>query len=140
MKFNMTNYYVVISEFVRYGIVGGLSFVVDMLVLVLLRETILRDVAFGLYISAMLGFIAGLLVNYVLSIKFVFNAAKSGKGRGVGSFMLFALICVLGLVLTELGMWVGVEVMGLYYVIVKAFVAGVVLVWNYAAKKFLIFR
>ena len=136
----MTSYYGVIGEFVRYGIVGGLSFVADMVVLVLFRETILKDLVFGLYISAMLGFIAGLLVNYVLSIKFVFNAAKRGKGRGLGPFMLFVLICVLGLVFTEIGMWLGVEVFCLHYVVVKAFVAGAVLFWNYLAKKILIFR
>ena len=50
------------------------------------------------------------------------------------------LIGLLGLWWTELGMWIGVSVLGGYYVPVKIVVTGVVLLWNYLGRKILIFN
>jgi len=59
----------------------------------------------------------------------------------VGAFVVFAVIGVIGLLLTEAGMEFGVRWVGQsYYMVVKIFVAGVVLIWNYVARKILIFK
>jgi len=58
----------------------------------------------------------------------------------VSAFFLFAVIGVIGLILTEAGMYAGYQVLHVHYLIVKIFVAAIVLVWNYAARKVLIFR
>ena len=89
----------------------------------------------------MFGFIAGLSVNYVLSLLFVFTQKKDkGKGRTVGAFLIFGVIGLLGLFFTELGMWVGVELLCWNYMLVKALVTGAVLAWNYLGRKILIFN
>ena len=94
-----------------------------------------------MYISTVFGFIAGLSVNYVLSLLFVFTQKKDkGKGRTVGAFLIFGVIGLLGLFFTELGMWVGVELLCWNYMLVKVLITGAVLAWNYLGRKILIFN
>lgn len=129
----------ILSEFFRYVIVGGVAFLADLSVLVATQEVVLKSFACGVYISAVFGFCAGLAVNYRLSVKFVFASAREGKGRSFGAFLVFASICIVGLLLTEFGIWTGVYVLRRNYIMVKVVVAGLVLVWNYMAKKLLVF-
>ena len=129
-----------IKEFFRYIVVGGTACVADLAALVTVRELFLKSYAWGVYAAAVIGFSAGLAVNYILSIKFCFSAASEGKGRTFGAFILFAVICILGLAWTEIGMWLGVGVLEQNYIIVKVVVSGIVLLWNYTAKKLLVFK
>ncbi len=128
-------------EFLRYAVVGGLAFVADFGSLVAAQELIFKSFSWGVYASTVIGFVVGLAVNYVLSILFVFTQAKDrGKGRSFGAFVVFGLIGIIGLGLTELGMWVGVEILTWNYMIVKVLVTGAALAWNYLGRKVLIFR
>lgn len=130
-------------EFVRYLFIGGLAFLVDSGVLILFNEIILPDTFFvdKLYIAVAIGFIAGLVFNYIFSILFVFKSARStGAGRSAAAFIVFALIGLIGLGLTELGMWIGADVLNLHYILVKIVVTGIVLMWNYLGRKILIFK
>lgn len=127
-------------EICRYLIVGGLAFLVDFGVLVLFAEIILPKMGGGeVYIATALGFIAGLTFNYIFSIVFVFLKAK-GKGKTVGAFLVFAIIGVIGLLLTEAGMYIGYDILKINYMIVKVIVTIIVLGWNYTGRKILIFR
>ena len=129
------------GEFLRYVIVGGIAFLADFGTLVLVQECFLKDWALGVYIATVFGFIVGLAVNYALALWFVFTQAKDkGKGRSFGAFLVFGIIGLLGLVLTEIGMWFGIEILDWNYMIVKVFVTGAVLVWNYLGRKLLIFN
>lgn len=128
------------EEFFRYVLVGSLAAAVDFGTLFLLRETILKDSAGGLYLATAGGFFSGLVVNYILSLTFVFRSARqTGAGKGMGGFALTALVGLVGLGLTELGMWFGTDCLGLYYLFVKVIVTGLVLIWNYLARKYFIF-
>ena len=141
MREKMRQLPVLFFEFLRYVLVGGIAFVVDFLTLYVCREFVFQTPPYGLYIATACGFIAGLVVNYTLSLCFVFTQAKDrGKGRSVGAFCVFGGVGLVGLVLTEAGMWLGVEVLNLNYLIVKLGVTGVVLFWNYLGRKVLIFR
>ena len=143
VAFDMVNKFRVLEitkEFLRYVVVGGAAFVADLAVLVAVRELLLKPYAWGVYVAAVIGFAAGLAVNYILSVKYCFVAAREGKGRTFGAFLLFAVICILGLVWTEIGMWLGVGVLEQNYILVKVVVSGIVLIWNYTAKKFLVFK
>ena len=130
-----------ICEFLRYAVVGGVAFLADFGSLVLAQELVLKRFSHGVYISTVLGFIVGLAVNYALSILFVFTQEKDrGKGRSMGAFMVFGAIGLLGLLWTEVGMWVGIELLAWNYMIVKVLVTGVVLFWNYLGRKLLVFN
>ena len=130
-----------LSEFLRYAIVGGIAFVVDFGTLVASQEIYLKSFSSGVYIATVLGFVVGLAVNYALSLWFVFTSERDqGKGRSFGAFLLFGVVGLLGLGWTELGMWLGIGCLHWNYMLVKVFVTGAVLVWNYLGRKVLVFR
>ncbi|SHH90907.1 Putative flippase GtrA (transmembrane translocase of bactoprenol-linked glucose) [Sporobacter termitidis DSM 10068] len=129
-------------EFIRYCVVGGAAFLVDAGILALFNQVILPELGgYRLYIATAIGFLAGLVFNYIFSLLFVFSAAKNGRvGRSVGAFAIFAVVGGIGLGLTELGMYIGVSRLGLHYMLVKVVVTAVVLMWNYLGRKILIFK
>lgn len=129
------------SEFIRYVVVGGISFVADFIAIVFFEEALLKPYSWGIYAAVVFGFIVGLVVNYALSLKFVFTSpAYAGKGRSPTDFLLFGLIGLVGLALTEFGMWIGVSVLGVHYTLVKVVVTGCVLLWNYLARRLIVFK
>ena len=148
-----------VREFARYLVVGGAAFLVDWGTLYLAYNFVFAGLegqtlaiataegaivlgSWRLLLATAVGFILGLIFNYILSLIWVFKSAKySNKGKTVGAFLIFTVIGVIGLLLTEIGMefgtrWVGQQ----YFMVVKIFVAGVVLLWNYVARKILIFK
>jgi putative flippase GtrA len=130
-----------ILEFLRYTVVGGTAFIADTAVLYLFREFILIDMSYSLYLSTAFGFIVGTAVNYYLCHAYVFLSVKDlNVGKSLKDIMLFIIIGIIGLLLNELGMFIGVEFLGLYYLIVKIGTASIVLMWNYLARKMLIFN
>ena len=109
-------------ELLRYGIVGGISFLADFLLLYILRETVCSGSMAGLYLAAVGGFLGGILVNTCLSVRFVFRApsvVQRRRGRNMRDLMIIVCIGVIGLLLTELGMFIGVELFWLNYLFVK---------------------
>ena len=131
-----------IKEFSRYLVVGGTAFLVDFGVLTLTKTFIFKELGeTGTLIATACGFIAGLVYNYILSIIFVFEKSKEKvKGKQIKSFLVFAVIGVIGLGLTMFGMHIGINIFGdKNYPYIKVFVAGVVLIWNYVGRKIFIF-
>ena len=129
------------GEFLRYTMVGGVAFLADFGTLVCVQELFLSGFSAGVYIATVCGFVVGLAVNYTLSLAFVFTREEDrGKGRTVGAFLTFGIIGLLGLALTELGMWIGVGVLAWNYMFVKIIVTGVVLFWNYLGRRVLVFN
>lgn len=131
-----------IKEFIRYVIVGGISFLADFGTLTLFEELIFRQQTdWQIFISTAAGFIVGLLINYILSLIFVFRAKDNkNSGKSVGDFIIFTLVGVIGLAITEVLMHLGVNVLGFHYMITKIVTAGIVLIWNYLGRKILIFN
>ncbi|MDD4699644.1 MAG: GtrA family protein [Oscillospiraceae bacterium] len=140
---NKVNLSETIKEFIRYLFVGGSAFLVDTLVLYITKTYMFNDLGkLGILIATASGFLIGLIYNYFLSIIFVFKKATDNiKGKQIKTFIVFATIGIIGLVLTELGMYFGITIFdSKYYIVVKVFVAVVVLLWNYIARKVLIFK
>lgn len=131
-----------IKEFMRYVIVGGISFAADFGTLTLFEELIFKTgEPWQIFISTAAGFIVGVVVNYILSLTFVFRAEDNkNSGKSVGAFLVFALVGVVGLGITEGLMHLGVNVLRFHYMLTKIAAAGIVLVWNYLGRKILIFK
>ena len=83
---NTTNLFI---QLFRYTLVGGLAFVVDFGLLFFLTEY----VRLHYLISATISFLAGLLVNYVISTQWIFRDSKI-KNKKV-EFILFGLIGII---------------------------------------------
>lgn len=123
----------VFFQFLRYTVVGGLAFVVDFGLLFVLTEY------FRMYylLSATISFIAGLLVNYLISLLWVFKG--EGSDNKIKEFTYFALIGLIGLLLNSLFLWLITDCMGVYYMLSKMISAGLVYLWNFGARKYFLF-
>ena len=136
----------IIFEFLRYVLVGGISFVVDTGAMTLVKEIFFKENCTGIQMAVCVavGFIAGLICNYLLSNLIVFKSEEQKKqGRNFVAFMIFFVVGLIGFGLTELGMWLGVKIVGpdgLWYILVKCFVAGVVMIWNYLGRKIFVYH
>lgn len=115
-------------QFFRYIFVGGTAFIVDFFFLYLFTDIC------GIYylIAAVLSFIISVLVNYIMSTKWVFNQDKINK---VLEFNLFIIISTVGLVFTEILLYFFTDILGLYYLVSKIIAAIIVLFWNFLARR-----
>ena len=121
-------------QFFRYVFVGGGSFLVDAGMLWLC-------VHLGMHylFGACIGFVAGLLCNFLLSRALVFRAQAARVGR-VLEFAGYALIGLIGLGLTEVLLYCFTEIVQLHYMLSKVIASAVVLFWNFFARKILLYQ
>ncbi len=130
-------------EFFRYSIVGGIAFIIDFSVLVFIREVIFsgNDTELISLIAVTIAFIVAFAFNYIASLLFVFTSEKQKKkGRDTKSVIATAIIAISGLILTELGMYLGEFILLFNYMFVKIVVSLLILFWNYIMRRILIFN
>lgn len=126
MKAKLTG---LIKQFLKFGVVGVLAFLIDYGVLFLLSE------GFGVYylIANAISFTVSVIFNYTCSMKFVFSGKEGMSKRK--EFVIFVILSVLGLLLNELLMWLGVDICQIYSMITKIFATAVVMVYNFITRK-----
>ena len=144
-----------IKEMLRYAVAGGSAFVFDYLTLWLFNEIILPDMGksvllgvdidWRLALATTFGFIVGIVVNYLVSIWFVFTGEnQKARGRNVKAFLIFTAVGIVGYFLTvggvQLGCWMFDCYEGLGALLVRGVVAGIVMVWNYLGRKILVYK
>lgn len=122
-------------QFFRYVFVGGIATIVDWGTLFLLTDYL------HIYhlISAVFSFVAGLITNFLLSKLLVFNANEA-KVKPFMEFLSYAAIGVIGLGITELIMFVFTNLWTVHYMISKMIATVIVLIWNYTARKTLVYN
>lgn len=121
------------GQFFRYFLVGGMAFIVDLMLLFLLTE-------FGhihYLLSASAAFIAGIAVNYALSVSWVFDYRS--LDNKMHEFTIFAVIGMLGLAFNAALMWCFTELVGFHYLGSKMVAAGLIFLFNFGARKVLLF-
>ncbi len=89
-------------------------------------------------LAAAIAFTAGLVFVYLSSNKWVFDERRM-EDRQVLEFTLFAIIGLVGLGLTVLFMWLLVDFGGIYPLVAKLITTGLVLCWNFGARKYLLY-
>lgn len=115
-------------QFFRYIFVGGFAFVADAATLWVCEK-------FMHYMpAAAIAFIVGLAVNYALSVLFVFSESEKVKNKAK-EFIVYAVIGIIGLAPTEAIMYLLTDVCNFYFMLSKIVAAAVVLVWNFVARK-----
>ncbi len=146
-------------EIFRFLLVGGLATVVDYIVFYLFREWILPAKLIGdtpsLIAATAFGFAVGLIVNWVLSIAFVYRQVKNEEeARSKKSFIIFTVIGLIGLGITELGVWLLVKIIIPEFTflgrtefllpwnewVAKMIMTCIVLAFNYVGRKLFIFK
>ena len=112
--------------------VGALCFLIDYGLMILLTEI------FHVYylISCMISFTVSVVVNYLLSMRFVFLSREDMDKRM--EFLLFVVLSLIGLGLNQLLMWLLVDKGGLHYMLSKIVVTVIVMVYNFVTRKLLL--
>ncbi len=134
-----------INQIMKFGIVGGLAFVIDYGVFVLLAN--------GLHVHYLIanifGFTLSLIFNYLMSMKFVFERKENADKRK--EFVTFAILSLIGLGINELiilGCVDGVYLnsaflqdkfdIGIAKQAGKIIATGIVMVYNFVSRKIFI--
>lgn len=121
-----------IEQIIKFGFVGFLCFFIDYGIMVLLTEVVGIDYL----VSSGISFTVSVIVNYILSVTFVFETDKS-KNK-FKEFVVFVLLSVIGLGINEACMWFAVELLGIHYMISKIGATAVVMVYNFISRKIFI--
>ena len=121
-------------QLARYAVVGFIAFLVDFALLIGCAEVLGWDY----FTSAAIGFLAGLVINYRLSVMWVFSHRNLANRQA--EFLLFAAVGIMGLAVTEAILFLGTEVSGLDYRLSKIVAVVAVLFWNFGMRKLLLFR
>ena len=120
------NLFVQIFKFV---IVGGIATIIDWIVYYVLYNYAHLDPL----IANILSFSVSVIYNYIASIKWVFDVKKNkNKVRMLVEFLIFSII---GLVITEILLWLGINKLGMNAMLVKIIATAIVMVFNFITRK-----
>ncbi len=147
-----------IKEIFRYVISGGIATVCDILTKTLMHSFILPEDmgSFSIFgfvnelsvtISTVSGFFVGLIVNYIISIFFVFTAeGQKEKGKGVKAFLIYFAVSLVGLLINLGVTQLGCNLLSvtrddtLLFMFVSGVAACVSLIWNYLGRKIFVYK
>ncbi len=116
-------------QMIKFGGVGVLCFIIDFAVLWGLTEICRLDVL----ISTAIAFTVSVVVNYILSARYVFETDEQADRKKM--FILFIVFSVIGLILTEIIMKIGVDLMSGDYRLVKIIATALVMCYNFITRK-----
>ena len=121
-----------IAEIMKFGVVGILATLLDYVVMIVLTEV------FGVppVASSTISFSISVVFNYLASMRYVFSHREGMSRRR--EFIIFLVLSIIGLGINAALMWVGTELAGIDYRIVKLFATAVVMVWNFVSRKVLL--
>lgn len=117
-----------IKQLLRFGVVGGIAFLIDYLLLYVLTEYINIPVMF----SSVISFSVSVIFNYILSTKWVFDTKKK---QGIKEFIIFIVLSLIGLGINQIIMYLGINKINIYYMIVKLFATVIVMIYNFITRK-----
>lgn len=144
-----------LCEIMRFLIVGGTATIIDMVVMGALIYILNKNAYsnnflnvftsnihvndFHIILATSIGFVVGLIFNYIFSIIYVYDyesqQAKTKKG-----FLLFGILSVIGLIIQTAGMFVLYSLLGINEWISKILLVLVVLSFNYFTRKIFVFK
>lgn len=121
----------IIKQILKFGVVGGLAFVIDYALLYSLTEFL----NIHYLVSSIISFSVSVIFNYILSIKWVFDVNKK---QDIKEFIIFIVLSIIGLGINSLIMYIMVDLMKVYYMASKIVATAVVMVYNFITRKIFI--
>ena len=100
-----------ISQIIKFGFIGGLCFVIDFSITTLLAIPLRQNlpIATAAMISGFFGFTISVLMNYKLSMRYVFTDSKISNKKH--EFLIFLIISIIGLLINELILKITIDFM-----------------------------
>ena len=118
-----------IKEFIKFGVVGGIGTLINIIILFLLTEKV------GVYylISAIFSFIVAMSGNFILNKIWTF---KENVKLGIGKkYLQFGLVSVSALLVNLFFLYLFTEIFGIYYIISQILAIGIALIINFLGNK-----
>lgn len=113
-----------VHRFLTYLVVGVSTFILDLG----MYYSLIHFFGVNYLLSATLGYIIGITLNYVFSRKYVFAETERQVHTG---YLIFIGIAIIGLCIITTCMYILVDLLQFNYVISRIVVAGLVGVWNF---------
>lgn len=126
----------ILGQMWRYFLTGGLAFVVDFGLFAICLDAL----GWHYLVANLVGLVAGLAVNYWISVRWVFAACKRSVSNRTLEFSMFALIGILGVLLNQALMWFQVDFLEILPMLAKFISAAIVLLWNFGIRKIFLFK
>lgn len=139
-----------VAQIMKFGVVGFICFFIDLLTGMATLNVLqyvfgVQDVVSAMAGSA-LGFTVSVIVNYLLSFKYVFQRKENMNRKA--EFVVFVILSVIGLGVNQLVMWVCVGPVyrniallqqlldyNLMYTAAKVVATAIVMVYNFVSRK-----
>lgn len=136
-----------LGQIIKFGFVGGLCFLIDFAISTALFH-LLRDVAsrsFATAVGGFWGFTISVIINYILSMKFVFERKEDMSRKK--EFVIFVILSVIGLGVNEvilLACSAGYEANSflldtfndtLWFAMSKIIATAIVMIYNFISRK-----
>jgi len=118
-----------IQQIFKFGIVGGLAFLIDYGILILLTDYF----KINYLLSSAISFSISVIFNYLMSILWVFEINENKNKTTV--FSVFIILSVVGLVINELFMMFFVDNLSIHYKLSKIITTFLVMVYNFITRK-----
>ena len=135
------------AQIIKFGFVGGLCFLIDFAistVIVAVLGNVLEHSTAAL-IGGFFGFTISVIVNYLLSMKFVFTRNEElGRKK---EFIIFIVLSVIGLGINEIILWICSNIYSanpnleniisftVWFAMSKIFATAIVMVYNFISRK-----
>ncbi len=122
------------TEFFRYTLISGLAFLVDITTLAVSHEMFhIHYLA-----STILGFIAGTIVTYNLSVFYVFNIHS--HQQTIKKFLAFLMVGVSSLLISLVVMFILVEILSAPVLLAKCLTTSLTLITNFIGRRIILLR
>ena len=134
----------IFEQFLKFGVVGIICFIVDFGL-----YNICNLLGFPYLISGVIGFVASVILNYVLSMKYVFKHNENMSKEK--ELFIYIVLSVIGLLINELILFVFIDKLypnvdfiknlvslDIWKVLTKLFSTGLVMIYNFISRKIFI--
>ena len=113
----------------KFVIVGGIATIIDWIIYYIFYKLL----KFNPLIANIFSFSISVIYNYIASVKWVFNVNKNKTKRRM--FIEFMLFSILGFILTELLLWIFIDILSINGMLSKIIATIIVMIFNFITRK-----
>lgn len=118
-------------EFLRYIITGGMTTVIDFVILYIAVEKFSTGEIYGKFFS----FTGAVIFSFLMNKNWTFKGRNtSGKFFEINQFTVFIFVSVVGLIFSLSLMYAFTNALGIPYLIANIFVSATIFFWNFLAN------